>query len=94
MSTSAFSDISQCIHQNLRHYFNELSGSTPQNVYEMVLIQVEKPLLQFILAECDGNQSQAAQILGMNRNTLRKKLFKYQLIKLKNNKYDKYLNDF
>lgn len=94
MPTPVFPNISQCIHQNLRHYFNELGDLTPNDVYDMVLIQVEKPLLQFVLEECNGNQSKAAQVLGMNRNTFRKKLYKYQLTKPISNKCDKYFNDF
>ena len=46
----------------------------------MVLAQVEKPLLAYVMNECSGNQSKAAEMLGLNRNTLRKKLLQYQLI--------------
>ncbi|KLT71879.1 Fis family transcriptional regulator, partial [Neisseria arctica] len=49
-------------------------------VYDMVLQQVEKPLLATVIAECGGNQSKAAAELGLNRNTLRKKLLQYDLI--------------
>ena len=73
-------DIADCIHQNLAQYFRDLNGETPCGVYEMVLAQVEKPLLAYVMHECGGNQSKAAEILGLNRNTLRKKLFQQQLI--------------
>lgn len=71
--------ISQCIEQHLLHYFKELNGSQPDGVYDMVLKQVEKPILQVVLEHCRGNRSQAAQILGINRNTLRKKIAQYHL---------------
>ena len=46
----------------------------------MVLHQVEKPLLECVMAQCGGNQSKAAAVLGLNRNTLRKKLVQHGLI--------------
>ena len=64
----------------LEQYFIDLDGHETTDVYEMVLQQVEKPLLEFVLERTDYNQSQSAQILGINRNTLRKKMLKYQLI--------------
>ena len=73
-------DIADCIHQNLAQYFRDLNGETPCGVYDMVLVQVEKPLLAYVMHECGGNQSKAAQVLGLNRNTLRKKLSAYGLI--------------
>ena len=53
-------DIADCIHQNLVQYFRDLNGETPCGVYDMVLVQVEKPLLAYVLRECGGNQSKAA----------------------------------
>lgn len=73
------SDIAECIEQNLQRYFDDLNGETPCGVYAMVLLQVERPLLAYVLRECGGNQSRAAQILGLNRNTLRKKLLEHGL---------------
>ncbi len=73
-------DITECIQQNLAQYFRDLNGETPCGVYDMVLAQVEKPLLAYVMNECGGNQSKAAEMLGLNRNTLRKKLLQYQLI--------------
>ena len=67
-------DITQCIEQNLRQYFKDLDGTEPCGVYDMVLRQVEKPMLICVMEQCGGNQSKAAVILGLNRNTLRKKL--------------------
>lgn len=73
-------NIASCIEQNLSEYFRHLDGQPAVNLYEMVLVQVEKPLLECVLAQCGGNQSKAAQMLGLNRNTLRKKLLQYELI--------------
>lgn len=73
-------DIASCIEQNLNQYFRTLDGEKAQNVYDMVLQQVEKPMLRHVMAQCHGNQSKAAQVLGLNRNTLRKKLIQYELL--------------
>lgn len=73
-------DIAHCIEQNLQQYFRDLNGEAACGVYEMVLEQVEKPLLQCVMAECRGNQSKAAAVLGLNRNTLRKKLVQHGLL--------------
>jgi Fis family transcriptional regulator len=58
----------------LDQYFKDLSGENPNGVYDMVIQSVEKPLLLYIMNLAEGNQSKAADILGLNRNTLRKKL--------------------
>ena len=63
----------------LDQYFNDLDGDKPTAIYEMVINTVEKPLLLYIMNKTEGNQSKAAKILGLNRNTLRKKLKKYNL---------------
>lgn len=73
-------DIARCIEQNLQQYFRDLDGETPCAVYDMVIFQVEKPMLACVMAECGGNQSKAAAVLGLNRNTLRKKLLQHGLI--------------
>ncbi len=73
-------DIADCIQQNLHQYFHDLNGEIPCGVYDMVLFQVEKPLLQYVMAQCNGNQCKAANMLGLNRNTLRKKLLQHQLL--------------
>ncbi|STZ76773.1 Fis family transcriptional regulator [Bergeriella denitrificans] len=73
-------DIAQCVAHNVKQYFKDLNGEAPCAVYEMVLNQVEKPLLECVMAECGGNQSKAAAMLGLNRNTLRKKLLQYGLL--------------
>ena len=58
----------------LDQYFKDLSGENPNGVYDMVIQSIEKPLLLYIMNLAEGNQSKAADILGLNRNTLRKKL--------------------
>ena len=63
----------------LDKYFKDLEGENPNDVYDMVLHSVEKPLLIYIMNYSQGNQTRAAKILGLNRNTLRKKLEFYNL---------------
>ena len=63
----------------LDQYFNYLDGDEPTAIYEMVINTVEKPLLLYIMNKTEGNQSKAAKMLGLNRNTLRKKLKQYNL---------------
>jgi len=63
----------------LDQYFNDLDGDQPTAIYEMVINSVEKPLLLYIMNKTQGNQSKAAKMLGLNRNTLRKKLKQYNL---------------
>lgn len=58
----------------LHAYFEKLNGHRPARLYELVLREVEEPLLRAVLSYSDGNQSKAATILGINRGTLRKKL--------------------
>jgi len=60
-------------------YFHRLNGHKPGDLYQLVLGQVEKPLFEAVLDYTDGNQSEAAEILGINRGTLRKKLRSYNL---------------
>jgi Fis family transcriptional regulator len=58
----------------LSDYFTSLNGSRPAHLYDLVLREVEEPLLRVVLDYAEGNQSRAAGILGINRATLRKKL--------------------
>lgn len=67
-------EISICVRKALDGYFKDLDGEKPCAIYEMVVGCVEKPLLQVILDHAQGNQTRAAEILGLNRNTLRKKM--------------------
>ncbi|MBT5166821.1 Fis family transcriptional regulator [Methylophilaceae bacterium] len=72
-------NLSDNIDTLLDQYFNDLDGDQPSAIYEMVINTVEKPLLLYIMNKTEGNQSKAAKILGLNRNTLRKKLKQYNL---------------
>lgn len=64
----------------LKVYFQSLNGDRPGDLYELVIGEVERPLFKAVLDYTQGNQSQAAGILGLNRGTLRKKLRYYSLI--------------
>ena len=64
----------------LIQYFKSLNGDRPGDLYEFVLSEVEEPLFRAVMDYTNGNQSQAAGILGINRGTLRKKLKTYSLI--------------
>lgn len=64
----------------LKDYFKSLNGDRPGDLYDLVIGEVERPLFKAVLDYTDGNQSQAAGILGINRGTLRKKLRSYSLI--------------
>ena len=76
---SSQQDLASCVRAALDEYFKDLDGQPPHAVYDMVLQCVEKPLLEYVLNRAGGNQSKAAEILGLNRNTLRKKLQQHNL---------------
>ena len=67
----------------VRHYLNELDGQISTDVYQMVLAEIEAPLLKEIMAYTRNNQTKASIMLGLNRGTLRKKLKQYNLISSK-----------
>ncbi len=62
---------------SLERYFAELNGQPPSDLYDLVLTEIEQPMLEVVMAETRGNISKAASFLGMNRATLRKKLQRY-----------------
>lgn len=72
-------DICRSVEKSLDDYFRKLNGEHPHGVYDMVIANVEKSLLTAMLARANGNQTQAADMLGLNRNTLRIKLQKYNI---------------
>ncbi|MDR2853665.1 MAG: Fis family transcriptional regulator [Burkholderiaceae bacterium] len=72
--------IQDSVRSGLENYFRDLHGAQPDRLYDMLMHVVEKPLLEIVLARAEGNQSRAAQWLGMNRNTLRKKLLEHKLL--------------
>lgn len=61
----------------LQHYFLHLEGDMPVNLYKLVIQEVECPLLETVMDQARGNQTKAAEMLGINRSTLRKKLKQY-----------------
>lgn len=71
--------LNKAIVESLDEYFEHLEGHHPQPIYDMVIHCVEKPMLEYILNKVGGNQSKAAEMLGINRNTLRKKMALYKL---------------
>jgi Fis family transcriptional regulator, factor for inversion stimulation protein len=73
-------EIYDCVKRSLNRYFRDLDGQTPHAIYDMVLAAVERPMLEVIMKQAGGNQTVAAQMLGINRNTLRKKLNEHNLI--------------
>ena len=73
--------IEECVRASLEGYFKDLRGTEPDGLYEMMVKVVEKPLLETVMAKADQTQSKAAEWLGLNRNTLRKKLVEHKLLK-------------
>ena len=73
--------IEDCIRDTLEQYFKDLRGAEPHGVHQMIVNTVEKPLLDVVMRHAEGNQSKAADWLGINRNTLRRKLLDHKLIK-------------
>ena len=71
--------IDDCIRATLEQYFKDLRGTEPHRVHEMILAAVEKPMLEVVMKHADGNQSKAADWLGINRNALRRKLLDHKL---------------
>jgi Fis family transcriptional regulator len=67
-------EIADCVRHSVEKYLQDLDGESPCPMYEMVIRNVEKPLLEVVLAHAEGNQTIAADMLGINRNTLRKKM--------------------
>ncbi|MDR3087996.1 MAG: Fis family transcriptional regulator [Azoarcus sp.] len=73
-------DINEAVVRTLEQYFQDLDGEKPCAIYDMVIKCIEKPMLQFVLDRASGNQSAAAQLLGINRNTLHRKLTDHNLL--------------
>ncbi len=71
--------LSHLVADALEDYFDKLDGDDPSELYDFVISEVEKPLLEATLDYCGGNQSKTAQVLGISRATLRKKLAIYKI---------------
>ncbi|MDH2919099.1 MAG: helix-turn-helix domain-containing protein [Sideroxydans sp.] len=71
-------DMARYVRLALKEYFHDLDGEEPcADLYDMVMNCVEKPLLEMVLEHVGANQTQASQMLGINRNTLRKKMLQH-----------------
>lgn len=77
---SRSNEIGDCVFRTLEQYFRDLDGEKPAAIYDMVIRNVERPMLEFVLQQAKGNQTMAAEMLGINRNTLRRKLTDYDLL--------------
>ncbi|MBV8125027.1 MAG: Fis family transcriptional regulator [Burkholderiaceae bacterium] len=76
--------IDACVRENLEIYFRDLEGEIPHSLHDMLIRLVEKPLLEVVMQQAEGNQSKAAEWLGINRNTLRRKLGEHGLLGAQN----------
>jgi Fis family transcriptional regulator, factor for inversion stimulation protein len=72
-------EISLAVRKVMKQYFKDLDGEKCTGIYEMVVNAVEKPMLEVVMLQAHGNQTRAAELLGLNRNTLRKKLQQHGL---------------
>jgi Fis family transcriptional regulator, factor for inversion stimulation protein len=73
-------DIAVCVKRALDRYFADLDGEAAAGIYDMVMNQVERPMLESVMHRTNGNQSHAAQMLGITRNTLRRKLTEHGML--------------
>ena len=67
-------ELADCVKRSLERYFKDMDGEKPTSIYEMVLKNIEKPMIETVLGKAAGNQSLAAAMLGVTRTTLRKKM--------------------
>ena len=77
---SRANELTDCVRRSLERYFKDMDGEKPTSIYDMVLKNVEKPMIELVLGQAEGNLTQAATMLGIDRNTLRKKM---QLLRIK-----------
>lgn len=79
VSTNIQTFLEKWLERSLKQYVSKMDARQNGHLHELVVGGVEKPLLQLVLTETKGNQTQAANILGINRNTLRKKIQDYKI---------------
>ncbi|KAA3630036.1 MAG: DNA-binding transcriptional regulator Fis [Proteobacteria bacterium] len=77
--TSKTETLRDCVHRSLDGYFAQMDGHPASDLYQLVMGEIEPPLLECVMRHCGGNQTRAASILGLSRSTLRKKLRAYGL---------------
>lgn len=80
MNATTYSDLEKQIRRESTDYLQEHGTTEPSNVYDTFLRQMERPLLETMMRFTNGNQSKAAQYMGINRATLRTKLKRYGLL--------------
>jgi Fis family transcriptional regulator len=73
-------NLHDCVRASMEGFFRDLDGTEPANLHDMLVKAVERPLLEVVMEQAQHNQSRAAIWLGLNRNTLRKKLLEHKLI--------------
>ena len=73
-------ELHDAVKRSLERYFKDMDGEKPTSIYDMVLKNVEKPMIELVLGQAEGNLTQAATMLGIDRNTLRKKM---QILRIK-----------
>ena len=76
---SSHQNLHDCVRASLEAHFRDLDGTDPADMHDMLVKAVERPLLEVVMEQSQNNQSRAAQWLGLNRNTLRKKLLEHKL---------------
>ena len=72
-------EVARCVRKAVEGYFRDLDGEKPHPIYDMVIRSVEKPLIELVMKHAEGNQTRAAELLGINRNTLRNKIKQYRI---------------
>ena len=76
---SRSNELADCVKRSLERYFKDMDGERPTSIYEMVLKNIEKPMIETVLGHAEGNQTLAAAMLGIDRNTLRKKMHQLRI---------------
>lgn len=79
MSIINENEIARCVRKAVEGYLKDLDGAKPHPIYGMVIRSVEKPLIELVMKHAEGNQTYAAELLGINRNTLRNKIRQYRV---------------
>jgi Fis family transcriptional regulator, factor for inversion stimulation protein len=72
-------ELADAVKRALERYFKDMDGERPTAIYDMVLKNVEKPMIELVLGRAEGNQTHAATMLGIDRNTLRKKMHQLRI---------------
>lgn len=74
------SELGDCVRRSLNRYFRDLDGQAPHAIYDMLLKSVEQPMLEVVMKQAEGNQTVAAEMLGISRGTLRRMLVEHELL--------------